>query len=196
MFSGLHFYLSTEVPRESLEYVILALGGTVTFQFEENNQNITHVITDRENLNVPNMKTKEYVQPQWVYDSVNFNKLLNVKEYWHNVKELPPHISPFLDEKDTERYIPQREKELREMQQQQTQEIEEEQVQEDKYDIVAEKKNQIKQQKKEQKEFAQISKNIITNKNKKLLKVIEHGQNQRKEAREKLEQKAKVAKKR
>ena len=79
MFSGLHFYLSTEVPRESLEYVILALGGTVTFQFEENNQNITHVITDRENLNVPNMKTKEYVQPQWVYDSVNFNKLLNVK---------------------------------------------------------------------------------------------------------------------
>ena len=54
---------------------------------------------------------------------------------------------------------------------------------EDKYDIVAEKKNQAKQQKKEQKEFSQISKNVISNKNKKLLKVIEHGQNQRKDAR-------------
>jgi hypothetical protein len=45
-----------------------------------------------------------------VFDSVNFNKLLNVKEYWHDVKQLPPHISPFFDENDTERYVPEREK--------------------------------------------------------------------------------------
>jgi hypothetical protein len=38
---------------------------------------------------------------------------LNVKEYWHNKKELPPHISPFFDENDSERYISEREKELR-----------------------------------------------------------------------------------
>ncbi len=51
---------------------------------------------------------------------------------------------------------------------------------EDKYDIVAEKKRELKEKKKEQKEFSQISKNIISNKNKKLLKVIEHGQRQKK----------------
>ena len=40
---------------------------------------ITHVVTDRENLK--QKKTKEYVQPQWVYDSINNSMLLGVKEY-------------------------------------------------------------------------------------------------------------------
>lgn len=75
LFNGLHFYLSTEVPRYSLEYLILANGGTVSLT--ENGSNITHVITDRENF--VQEKTKEYIQPQWVYDSINFTKLLNVK---------------------------------------------------------------------------------------------------------------------
>ena len=47
LFKGLHFYLSTEVPRESLEYTILAMGGTITYEFDPQNQAITHVITDR-----------------------------------------------------------------------------------------------------------------------------------------------------
>jgi pescadillo protein len=47
-FNGLHFYLSTEVPRYSLEYIILANGGTVSLT--EVDANITHVITDRENF--------------------------------------------------------------------------------------------------------------------------------------------------
>ena len=69
--------MSTEVPRYSLEYVILAFGGQVSL--DSNDSTITHVITDRENIQ--REKTKEYVQPQWVYDSVNFSRLLNVKEY-------------------------------------------------------------------------------------------------------------------
>lgn len=48
LFSGLHFYLSTEVPRYSLEYIILANGGTVSLTGVD--ANITHVITDRENF--------------------------------------------------------------------------------------------------------------------------------------------------
>lgn len=65
------------MPRYSLEYVILAFGGAVTL--DNNDASVTHVITDRDN--VSREKTKEYVQPQWVYDSVNFSRLLNVKEY-------------------------------------------------------------------------------------------------------------------
>ena len=55
----------------------MAFGGQVSLT--ENDSTVTHVITDRDN--VKKEKTKEYVQPQWVYDSVNFDKLLNVKEY-------------------------------------------------------------------------------------------------------------------
>jgi pescadillo len=80
LFANLRFYLSTEVPRYSLEYVILAFGGQVSL--DNNDATITHVITDRETISKE--KTKEYVQPQWIYDSVNFNKLLNVKEYQIN----------------------------------------------------------------------------------------------------------------
>lgn len=65
------------MPRYSLEYVILACGGEVTL--DNTDSSITHVIADRDNIKKE--KTKEYVQPQWVYDSVNFDKLLNVKEY-------------------------------------------------------------------------------------------------------------------
>jgi pescadillo protein len=48
LFSGLKFYLNTEVPRYSLEYVILACGGEV--ELENNDASITHVITDRDNV--------------------------------------------------------------------------------------------------------------------------------------------------
>jgi hypothetical protein len=37
---------------------------------------------------------------------------LDVKEFWVG-KELPVHLSPFVDENDAERYIPEREAELR-----------------------------------------------------------------------------------
>lgn len=112
------------------------MGGTVTYEFDAKNQAITHVITDREKLNIASVKTKEYIQPQWVYDCINFNKLLNVKQYWHDVKELPAHISPFCDENDQERYIPQRQRELRGEQptQENKQEIREQK--QDRYDII------------------------------------------------------------
>jgi hypothetical protein len=51
-----------------------------------------------------------------------------------------------------------------------------------------------KERKKEEKEFRKMSQNIMTNKNKKLLKVIEHGRKEKKDAREKLESKVKMEK--
>lgn len=80
-------------------------------------ESITHIITDRDSKFIQIQKSKEYVQPQWVYDCVNNAYLLPVKDYFpgkvkniyffliyhykfiekNNFKALPPHLSPFVD---------------------------------------------------------------------------------------------------
>lgn len=50
------------------------------------------------------------------------------------------------------------------------------------YDIIEEKKKTISQKKQDEKDFSQISKNIISNKNRKLLRNIEHGKKQKQDA--------------
>lgn len=45
-----------------------------------------------------------YIQPQWIYDCVNFRQLLPVEDYFIGAS-LPPHISPFVTERPGD-YIP------------------------------------------------------------------------------------------
>lgn len=106
LFKGLTFYLGREVPRASLEFVIKCFSGKITLN--EDDSTITHHIIDRDLINPK--KNREYIQPQWVYDCINYSILLPIHKYAPGTK-LPPHLSPFVD-KEKYTYVPEYEKEI------------------------------------------------------------------------------------
>uniref|UniRef100_A0A3Q2CUV8 Pescadillo homolog n=1 Tax=Cyprinodon variegatus TaxID=28743 RepID=A0A3Q2CUV8_CYPVA len=111
IFEGLKFFINREVPRESLAFVIRCFGGEVSWDksvcigstFDVTDETITHQIVDRPNVDKQYMN-RYYIQPQWVYDCVNAKILLPVEDYFLGVT-LPPHLSPFVEEKEGD-YVP------------------------------------------------------------------------------------------
>ncbi|CAG5922884.1 pescadillo [Menidia menidia] len=111
VFEGLKFFLNREVPRESLAFVIRCFGGEVSWdksvcigsKYDVTDETITHHIVDRPTVD-KQFINRYYIQPQWVYDCINAKILLPVEDYFLGVT-LPPHLSPFVEEKDGD-YIP------------------------------------------------------------------------------------------
>ncbi|KAH3900861.1 probable Pescadillo homolog [Saccharomycodes ludwigii] len=104
LFKNFVFYIGREVPIDILEFLILSCGGKVIIeaeldQLEDKSKidlsNITHQICDR-----PIIKNKvvgrTYVQPQWVFDSINKGELVSANLYLPG-ETLPPHLSPWGD---------------------------------------------------------------------------------------------------
>ncbi|URE39889.1 Pescadillo N-terminus [Musa troglodytarum] len=109
LFRNLKFFLSREVPRESLLFVIPAFGGVVSWDgngspFKESAEDITHQIVDRPTQGHVFL-SREYVQPQWVYDCINARIILPTEKYLVG-RVPPPHLSPFVDN-EAEGYIPE-----------------------------------------------------------------------------------------
>lgn len=111
LFSNCVIFLSREVPRYSLEFVLRALGAQVGWDkvlgegspFDENDDKITHQISDRP-VQGHRFLSRSYVQPQWAYDCINAGKLLTGETYAVG-KTLPPHLSPFVEAKEGD-YVP------------------------------------------------------------------------------------------
>nr|XP_010906081.2 pescadillo homolog isoform X2 [Elaeis guineensis] len=109
LFKKFKFFLSREVPRESLLFIIPAFGGVVSWEgdgspFKESDEDITHQIVDRPTQGHMFL-SREYVQPQWIYDCVNARTILPTEAYL--VGRVPPaHLSPFVDN-EAEGYVPE-----------------------------------------------------------------------------------------
>lgn len=125
LFADTTFFLSRETPRQPLEFILRAFGckrigwdsvlGEGAFTHNELDPSITHQVVDRPPLvaveddasgaedNQTAQKLQQanrvpgrtYVQPQWVWDSVNDEELKHPAAYAPG-SQLPPHMSPFV----------------------------------------------------------------------------------------------------
>ncbi|KAI1289026.1 Pescadillo N-terminus-domain-containing protein [Xylaria venustula] len=125
LFANCTFYLSRETPRQPLEFILRAFGckrigwdsvlGEGAYTTNELDPSITHQIVDRPIIQAateedgdaddnqtsqklaPNQRIpgRIYIQPQWVWDSVNDEELKQPNEYAPGA-QLPPHLSPFV----------------------------------------------------------------------------------------------------
>lgn len=125
LFSKCTFFLGRETPRQPIELILRAFGckrigwdavlGEGAFTTNELDPSITHQIIDRPLIQAavdangdgednqtsqklaPNQRVpgRIYVQPQWVWDSINDEELKDVSLYAPGA-ELPPHLSPFV----------------------------------------------------------------------------------------------------
>lgn len=125
IYSNYYFYLSREVTRPTLEFIIRSFGGQVGWDavlgagspYNIDDPRITHHVIDRpvtaasgSTALVPggNGGKRVYIQPQWVVDCINLRKILPTGQYAPG-QTLPPHLSPFVDYDQVRRqggYIP------------------------------------------------------------------------------------------
>jgi pescadillo protein len=99
LFNHKTFYLSREVPTDSLTFLLKSLGAKVKaacWMEDENDSQINYQIVDRPTLQ--NMVYgRIYIQPQYVYDCLNSGEIIDPAPYAPGVSSLPAHLSPFVE---------------------------------------------------------------------------------------------------
>lgn len=116
LFGDFTFFIGREVPLDLVEFLILSFGGQTISEsaldelIDNENENesnskpvldqvdmdqVTHQICDRPSI-ASKVAGRTYVQPQWIFDSINKGTLLSVAEYAPG-ETLPPHLSPWGD---------------------------------------------------------------------------------------------------
>ncbi|AFZ81089.1 pescadillo N-terminus domain-containing protein [Theileria equi strain WA] len=182
LFHGLKFYVAREVPLCPTSLIILSCGGELV----ENPKDATHIILDRP-LGEREFSC-EYVQPQYIFDSLNCNVLLPVGEYAPGVT-LPHHLSPFSTD---DGYVPDRRKELDMFIKQEAENLlhsDDESLKEQQLKYLDELKQELNP------ELREMQKSLIPKKHRRLLSKIEYGRKRKAEAAEKLASRKKTIKK-
>ncbi|GAA5859477.1 hypothetical protein JCM5353_002403 [Sporobolomyces roseus] len=119
LFAPYYFFISREVTRPTLEFVVRSFSGRVGWDpvlgagspYKEDDPRITHHILDRPVMPASAAShpgKRAYVQPQWVVDCINRKTLLPTDEYKPGAV-LPPHLSPFVDDDEVRQrggYVP------------------------------------------------------------------------------------------
>lgn len=109
LFSNFVFYVGREVLLDILEFCILSGGGSVISEIALDDlklnhpdlfakldlSHITHQVVDRPKV-AGRVAGRTYLQPQWVFDSINKGELVSVNAYAPG-ETLPPHLSPWGD---------------------------------------------------------------------------------------------------
>jgi pescadillo len=111
LFSNKVFVVGRETPAPELEFVLKAAGAKKVIRQDELGKGddalagVTHWIIDRPSVSGSRVMTIEYVQPQFVFDSVNAGVMLPPALYAPGAK-LPPHLSPFVGDEEDGGYRP------------------------------------------------------------------------------------------
>ncbi|CAN8075764.1 unnamed protein product [Agarophyton chilense] len=111
VFQGKSIVLGREVPYLELEFCLKAAGALKVTREDDlkGNENrlsgYTHWIIDRPKVMGVRVMSLEYVQPQYVFDSINASMLLPSLLYGPGAP-LPPHLSPFVTEEEDGGYRP------------------------------------------------------------------------------------------
>eukprot|EP01041_Mallomonas_annulata_P004184 gene4184-8320_t len=114
LFNGLRFFINKEISLEIMQLCVLSFGGVIGWEgpgstFGVDDPSITHHVIDRP-MQGSHGSAREYIQPQWIFDSINAQLLLPTMKYAPGVS-LPPHLSPFVDDAK-EGYLPQYREEI------------------------------------------------------------------------------------
>ena len=208
LFKNLVFFLSREVNKELFEFCIKSFGGKVLYDIDNfdsdsyNDSSITHVITDRNSDQIPKLVNREYVQPQWICDSINNSILLPINDYLPG-NSLPPHLSPFVNDVK-EGYIPDRMKDIMKMKGEYEEVGEDEfeksdneeqgqdqkdayQVEKEDFNIEREETKEKLQKKKQESERQSLAEMKLSKKKKRLLDIIKKRGKKKKNGRKKEE---------
>lgn len=174
-FRNLVFFLGREVSRQSVAFVIQAMGGRCGWQaidenddsspLTEDDPSITHQIVDRPSLSRM-LVDRHYVQPQWVFDCLNAQAVLDVAPYRIG-QSLPPHMSPFV----------------------QAEAEEEEAEVMDTSDLTNES---VKAENEEAKEKKNLAKSMLSKKHRKLYEQMQHSRQKKAAEKQKLSEKRKA----
>lgn len=115
LFAGYKFFINREIPKQEIRFMIRAFGGEDVTEYDcpENHPSITHQVVDRDCDKTKMKSNREYIQPQWIFDSINAGILLPYHEYAHDAV-LPAHISPFVND-TLKGYVPKQREHLDEL---------------------------------------------------------------------------------